>query len=153
MLHYKDRKKHWNKIWWPVQKKPRFLGCFNLKWSIGNSNFQIDHDPPCSFHSLSIYTKETKMGKISKVLFGSLFVSSATAEVFEVTGCNDETLDVSSNRCFSCWNLASMVHGVDVVMPWTYFPPFQNVGRQGATRESISHEVLLTEYCIRFMHL
>ena len=35
---------------------------------------------------------------------------------------------------------------VDVVMPWTYFPPFQNAGRQGATRESISHGALLTEY-------
>ena len=39
-----------------------------------------------------------------------------------------------------------IIIGVGAVMPWTYFPPFQYVGRQGATRESISHEVLLTEH-------
>ena len=35
------------------------------------------------------------MGKISKILLNSLFVASATAENIQVTGCNDETLDVS----------------------------------------------------------
>ena len=37
------------------------------------------------------------MGKISKTLLTTLFVSSATAENFQVTGCNDETLSVSFN--------------------------------------------------------
>ena len=40
---------------------------------------------------------ETKMGKISKILLNSLVISSAGAEVFQVTGCNDETLDVSKD--------------------------------------------------------
>ena len=55
-----------------------------------------------------VYIKETKMGKISKALFGSLFISSATANVFEVTGCNNETLNVSSRCCFSTLNKLSL---------------------------------------------
>ena len=35
---------------------------------------------------------------------------------------------------------------VDVIMAWTFFSQFQNAGRQGATQESISRGVLLTEY-------
>ena len=37
---------------------------------------------------------------------------------------------------------------VTSIMAWTYFSQFQNAGRQGATRESISHGVLLTEYWV-----
>ena len=38
------------------------------------------------------------MGKISTILLNSIFVSSATGQNFQVTGCNDETQTVSSNR-------------------------------------------------------
>ena len=34
------------------------------------------------------------MGKISKILLNSLFISSATAEYFQVTGCNDDAAEV-----------------------------------------------------------
>ena len=36
------------------------------------------------------------MGKLSKILLTSLFASSATAENFQVTRCNDETTPVSN---------------------------------------------------------
>ena len=37
------------------------------------------------------------MGKISKILLSSLFVSTESAQ-YSVTGCNDETLDVSKEK-------------------------------------------------------
>ena len=37
------------------------------------------------------------MGKISKILINSLMLSSSAAEIFQVTGCNNENLDVSMN--------------------------------------------------------
>ena len=41
------------------------------------------------------------MGKISKILLKSLFVSSTSAAEYLVTGCNDENLDVSKeNKLF-----------------------------------------------------
>ena len=38
------------------------------------------------------------MAKISKSLLQTLLVSSASAEIFEVFSCNDETLDVSKEK-------------------------------------------------------
>ena len=39
------------------------------------------------------------MGKISKILLESLFVSASSAE-YSVTGCNDEAIDVSTEKIF-----------------------------------------------------
>ena len=57
--------------------------------------------PPASYLAVKIslpslrLSREPKMGKLSKFLLNSLFVSSATAQSFQVTDCNDETNDVS----------------------------------------------------------
>ena len=83
----------------PFRRSHVFLAVSTWSGALGIRIFQLTMI--LSVHSIFVvYTKETKMGKISKALFSSLFISSATANVFEVTGCNDETLDVSS-RCSS----------------------------------------------------
>ena len=41
-------------------------------------------------------TRETKMGRISKCLLNSLFITSTAANYFQVTGCNNENSPVST---------------------------------------------------------
>ena len=49
-------------------------------------------------HSFLSFHRDLEMGKISKILLKSLFVSSTSAADYLVTGCNDENLDVSKEN-------------------------------------------------------
>ena len=66
----------------------------------GRSNLceqSSSHHHPSTPFFLSFH-RDLEMGKISKILLKSLFVSSTSAAEYLVTGCNDENLDVSKEN-------------------------------------------------------
>ena len=96
---------------WKVSKLPKFATELNeqMMWSnqkcSRSTSFKsaIEND---HFH----FSRDTNMAKISKSLLKTIFLSSVSAQNFEVFSCNDETLDVSKEKlryqkiaCFIKW--------------------------------------------------